>query len=97
MTATLQARDQMKDSTRRQCGCDLNYVQEERSGCFFASPLRSLWVKSGQTIAGQNPPLSAVTPIADKRGCGCDVRYVPEADSCTATKSGRFNGANILS
>jgi hypothetical protein len=25
-----------------------------------------LWVKSGQTIAGQNPPLSAVTPIADK-------------------------------
>jgi len=24
------------------------------------------WVKSGQTIAGQNPQLSAVSPIADK-------------------------------
>ena len=38
-----------------------------------ASTLRPqcpLWVISGQTIAGQNPPLSAVTPIADKRGCG---------------------------
>jgi hypothetical protein len=26
-----------------------------------------LWVISGQTVAGQNPPLSAVTPIADIR------------------------------
>jgi hypothetical protein len=24
------------------------------------------WVISGQTIAGQNPPLSVVTPITDK-------------------------------
>jgi hypothetical protein len=36
-----------------------------------------LWVISGQTSAGQNPPLFAVTPKAAKRGCGCDVRYVP--------------------
>src|ERR1019366_2734765 len=34
----------------------------------------SIWVKSGQAVAGQNPPLSAVTPIADKRGSGWNVR-----------------------
>src|ERR1039457_5929504 len=34
-----------------------------------------LWVKSGQTIAGQNPTLSAVTPIADKLGYGWYVRF----------------------
>jgi hypothetical protein len=32
------------------------------------------WVKSGQTIAGKNPQLSVVTPIADKRGRGLIVR-----------------------
>jgi len=30
-----------------------------------------------KTVAGQNPPLSAVTPIADKRGCDRIVRFVP--------------------
>jgi L-lactate utilization protein LutB len=29
-----------------------------------------LWVISGQPILGQNPTLSALTPIADKRRCG---------------------------
>ena len=36
-------------------------------------PLR---VISGQTIAGQNPPLSIVSPIGDKLGRGRFVRYV---------------------
>jgi hypothetical protein len=37
-------------------------------------PQMPLWVKSGQTITGQNPPLSVVTPIADKRGRNWIVR-----------------------
>jgi hypothetical protein len=36
------------------------------------------WIKSGQTIAAQNPPLSAsVNPTTDKREYGWIVRYVP--------------------
>jgi hypothetical protein len=38
------------------------------------------WGKSGQTIASQNPRLSAVSPIADKRRCGWNVRFMPKAD-----------------
>jgi hypothetical protein len=45
-----------------------------------------LWVKSGQTIRGQNRPLSAVSPIADKRGRGWIVRYVPIATDAPQQK-----------
>jgi hypothetical protein len=38
-----------------------------------------LWVKSGQAATDQNPALSAITPIADKRWCGWIVRFVPIA------------------
>src|SRR5450756_270146 len=38
----------------------------------------SATVISGQTIPGPKPPLSAVTPKADKRGRGWNVRYVPK-------------------
>jgi hypothetical protein len=43
---------------------------------FFASFAwrTRLRVKSGQTITGENPLLSAVAPIADKRGRGWIVR-----------------------
>ncbi len=40
-----------------------------------------LWVISGQAVAGQNPPLSAVTPKADKRGYGWIVRFVPSTSA----------------
>jgi hypothetical protein len=36
---------------------------------------RPLWVKSEQTIAGQNPPLSALV-----HGRSWFVRFVPKAD-----------------
>jgi hypothetical protein len=39
-----------------------------------------LWVKSGQTIASQNRPMSAVAPIADKRGCGWNGRFGNDSD-----------------
>src|ERR1035437_11037769 len=43
--------------------------------CFASFAWRTrLWVISGQTNADQNRPLSAVTPIADKRSCGWIVR-----------------------
>jgi len=33
-----------------------------------------LWVIRDQSIQPQGRPLSAVSPIADKRGCGWNVR-----------------------
>jgi hypothetical protein len=38
------------------------------------------WVKSGQTIAGQNPLLSVVTPIATIRRRKRLMRYFDESD-----------------
>jgi hypothetical protein len=50
-----------------------------------------LWVESGQTIAGQNPPLSVVTPIADKRGCGWIVRFVSLATDAPQQTASLFD------
>ena len=54
-------------------------------------------VKSGQTIAGRNPPLSAVTPKADKRGYGGIVRFVPRATKTASDRGARyFPGAKLI-
>ena len=44
------------------------------------------WVKSGQTVAGQNPPFVRFGPIADKRGRGRFVRFVPKAANAPQQK-----------
>jgi hypothetical protein len=46
-----------------------------------------LWVKSGQTVAGQIPPLSAIVRKRTKYCGAANVRFVPEADKRT---SGNF-------
>jgi hypothetical protein len=50
-----------------------------------------LWVISGQTIARQNPPLSAVSPIADKRGRNWIVHFVPIATNAPQQKASLFD------
>src|ERR1039458_190684 len=44
-------------------------------------------VLSGQTIAAQNQPLSAMVQKRTKCCDAANVRYVPKADSCTAANS----------
>jgi hypothetical protein len=61
-----------------------------------------IWVISGQTIAGQNPPLSALVQKRTKCCGAANVRYVPQADSCTAAifhsisgKSTHLHGTHV--
>ena len=44
------------------------------------------WVKSGQTVAGQNPPFVRFGPIADKRERNWIVRFVPIAANAPQQK-----------